>query len=94
MNVELKGYYPIPPKKNSGYIATCHVRIVDAGLDIRGILVRKNKLGYFIVMPHKQTYDPIAKKKVTYPCLHFHDPELHKEFLKAVQNLLKGKKHD
>lgn len=92
MKVELVGYYPFCPKKKLKYNGTCHIYLVDYGIDIRGILVKKKKVGYFVVMPMKKAYDPEEKKVVCYPALRFTDQKKQDEFLHAVQEILTQEK--
>ena len=94
MKLELVGVYPIPKRQNKKqvYIATAHFYIIDIGLDIRGVLVKKYNNKFFIAFPTKKAYDPEAKKVVTYPCLRFTDTAKHKQFLITCGKLLRDSK--
>lgn len=83
MKYEFVDFYPYHegdkvPKNGLG---TCHVYMVDQKLDLRGILVKKNKKGFLFLLPHLKQIDPDTGKSATYPVFRFNTQEQHRELI-------------
>lgn len=87
MKVELIKFYKVK-SKNKRLFGTCHVRLMDFYIDVRGIEILKKNNNLFIKIPHKIAYDEVAKKKVSYPVFHFENRVVHEQFLNTIKFLL------
>lgn len=85
MRIEIVEYYPAKYKKVPYDTGTLHVYLCDIDIDIRGIGVLLNSLGWFINMPFFTGYDEDKKKPVRYPIFNFTDPNKQRELVALIR---------
>lgn len=92
MQIEIVEFYPF--KKNNELqilIGTLHVYIIDLGIDIRGIFVKREKDKWWFNMPFKIAYDEETNKPIRYPIISFTDQKKNTSFRNEVMS--KGKEY-
>lgn len=78
MNVKIIAFYKADIKTPiKRLIGTLHVEFPDLGIQLRGILVRKQKQKWRFEIPSKHGMD--KGKKVRYPIMEFNDPAMKKK---------------
>lgn len=82
MKYEFVDFYPFQrdETKNKFALGTCHICFIDVPIDIRGILVLRNKKGFVFKMPKRSQIDPDTQKKVDFPVVYFYNDRAKKEF--------------
>ncbi len=80
--IEVVEYYPHPNKKNKG---TMHIYIPHLDMDLRGIIVSKNKKGYYFHMPSRFAIDEATGKTIQYPVINFIGNGKNKALMTAVR---------
>lgn len=85
MRIEFVEFY-VAEEKGQKIKGTCHIRLPEYGIEIRGIGVvgsLDGKLFYF--MPSKTIFDERTKKSGCYPVVVFTDPELNDSLMEQIK---------
>lgn len=62
-----------------------HVYIAVLDIDIRGVVAKKIKNDWFIVMPYNVNFDKESQKMVRFPSITFTNPDKQSELLKQIK---------
>lgn len=62
-----------------------HVYIASLDMDLRGVLARKTKNDWFIVMPQAENYDREEKRWIRFPCICFSNPKKYVAFMNELK---------
>lgn len=92
MKFEFVEFYPINSAvkaKDLENIGTIHIYVVDHGLDIRGIVVKKRANSIFFKFPHFKAFDPEENKIVTYPYIKWTKDEDNVKMLDFLHQVVK-----
>lgn len=72
MQIEVVEFYPARKEQKKDFLrGTLHVYIIDFCMDIRGIVVQKNRDKWYFYLPSKFAKDPETNKDVQYPVINF-----------------------
>jgi hypothetical protein len=92
MEVEIQEYYPQKILDKSCELAgSLSIYVIDYGLDIRGISVRKSKGKYYFTLPFRPALDENGEqiieggRRIRYPIVMFADPEKQTQLMTALR---------
>lgn len=92
MNIEIQDFYRMKTKdKNCELNGSLSIYVIDYGLDIRGISVRKSKGRYYFTLPFRPALDENGEqiiedgRRVRYPIVTFSDPDRQAQLITALR---------
>lgn len=62
-----------------------HVYVGALDQDLRGIIAKKTKDDWFIIMPNAENYDKEEKRWIRFPCVSFTDPKKQSELVSQIK---------
>lgn len=81
MKFEFVDFFPGRLEGSDRVLGTCHIYLIDIQMDLRGIIVAKDKGKFFFRIPHKKGKCHETGKIIPYPCISFTDQKTNKEIL-------------
>src|SRR5687768_15203348 len=85
MQIEIVEFYANERDDAKGIlVGTLHVHLVDIGVDLRGVLVKKKKDHWFFGMPQGSAINQGTKERIRYPVFSFSDRSKTVELRKVI----------